>query len=349
MASKAGSEPIEEIKFMLRAHWNKAWERTTTMNVCTRRIEELHPSSFPFCGLRYAVDLATSGDAKYFEMPATMEYYVSVGTVAHLVFQKHMRLLKGNGKLNPIMIGDWKCPDCGHENLFRPYHTCRKCESPAITGEVANLSGDEISVQLGSRTTGHTDDLIKIDGRYWVIDYKTSSVRVVDTFKRFGKGLPYKHNVNQIESYSALLEKKYADRGIKIAGWFLVYAARDKPMEHVAIVGAEISEERRDYLAKMLVTSDKMFDTARKHIAPAINNCKPMFKGDREKVVKLTDTLWKNRLCPSQEFYDKEIRDPYNPCQYAEMGLCFNNTMKQYAKNVFFRTGKRRTEDEDQE
>lgn len=342
-ASKVGTETFDEIKFMLRAHWTKAWKRDTRLPVCTKRIEELHPSSFPFCGLRYAVDLATVGDEKYFDMPATMEYYVSVGTVAHLVFQKHMRLLKGNGKLNPVMIGDWTCPECGHENLFRPYHSCRKCGSGAITGEVARLSGDEISVQLGTRTTGHTDDLIKIDGRYWVIDYKTSSVRAVENYKKFNRGLPYKHNVNQIETYTALLERKY---GIEISGWFLIYAARDRPMTDVAVIGGEIDEERREYIHKQLKISDSTFNAARKYVAPAINNNKPMFKGNKEKVSAFTDKLWEKRLCPSLEFYEKEIRDPYHPCQYAEMGLCFNNTMKQYAKNIFFRTGKQRDDEE---
>lgn len=329
--------PFEDIEFLLKAHWVKAWKRETLLPTCKKRLDELHPSSFPFCGTRYAVELVQNGgDADMFNMPATMEYYCGVGTVAHLIFQKHMRLLPGNGKGKPIMIGDWTCPDCGHDNQFRPYHKCKKCDSPAITGEVARLSGDEISVQIGERTTGHTDDVIKIDGRYWVCDYKTSSVRAVQNYKKFNRGLPYKHNVSQIKSYSALLEQKY---GIEIAGWFLIYAARDNPAQEVAIVGAEISEEERVELRRALKVADRSFNAIRKYVAPAVNNSKPILNGDTDKIDKLVTGLTSKKICSCKSQYEEFIKDPYDSCPLAESDVCFNGMLDRYVKKVFLRVG----------
>lgn len=332
---------FDDIKFLLKAHWIKAWQRHTELPACQKRIEELHPSSFPYCGLRHSLELASSdGDNKTFNMSAEMEYYCSVGTVAHLIFQKHNRLLKGGGREVPVMVGDWTCPACQYKNKFRPYHTCKKCKSPAIQGEVARLSGDEISVQLGTRTTGHTDDVIMIDGRYWVVDYKTSSVRATQNYKKFNRGLPYKHNVHQIQSYVALLERKY---NIKIAGWFLVYVARDSPAKEYAIVGEEIGEDLREELHRKIEIADKDFNVIRTHIAPAVNNRHELFKGDTEKVDRLTARLVKNKLCKSQEYYESNIKDPYDECPFSE--VCFNGMVDRYATKVFLRVGN--SEDEE--
>lgn len=328
---------FEDVGYMLRDHWKKAWERHTRLPVCKKRIEELHPSSFPFCTMKYALNLAGSGDEEHFDMSATMEYYCGVGTVAHLIFQKHNRLLAGDGNSKPVMVGDWTCPSCNHFNEFRPYHKCKKCKSPAIQGEVGRLSGDEISVQLGTRTTGHTDDVIKVGNKYYVVDYKTSSVAMINMYKKFGRALPYKHNVKQIESYVALLERKY---NIEISGWFLIYVARDKPNTEVAFIGAEITEEKRDELHEMIVNADKGFNSARKYIATALSNNEPMFNGDTKKISKYVDALYKNRLCSCEQVYKDEYHDKYDPCPYAENGLCFNEkSMKYLAKNVFLRVG----------
>lgn len=329
---------FDDVKILLRTHWNKAWTRETPLPVSPTRIEELHPSSFPFCGLRYATELvASEGDASTFNMSANMEYYCAVGTVAHLVFQKHMRLTKGNGRDNSVVIGDWTCPSCGYKNKFRPYHTCKKCKSPSITGEVGRLSGDEISVQLGSRTTGHADDVIKIDNRYWVIDYKTSSVRAVANYKRFNRGLPYKHNVSQIKSYAKLIERKY---NIKISGWFLLYAARDTPMSEIAICGGEITDDIRETLNAELETADKMFETVRTYVAPAVNTGKPLLNGDKERIKKLSKRLIKNKLCSCEAHYSEDIKDQYDPCPLAESGICFKpDVLKRYTENVFLRVG----------
>lgn len=329
---------IDDIKIILRSHWNKAWKRETELPVCPKRIEELHPSSFPFCGLRYATELVVNeGDGSVFNMPASMEYYCSVGTVAHLVFQKHMRLIKGNGKDHSVMVGDWDCPSCGYHNRFRPYYKCKKCDSQAITGEVARLSGDEISVQLGTRTTGHTDDVIKIDGRYWVIDYKTSNVRAVTNAKKFKRGLPYKHNVSQIESYAVLIERKH---NIKISGWFLIYAARDTPMTEVYISGEELTDEYKEKLYEQLDVADKMFELTRTYISPAVNKGKRILKGNSEKIERLSKKLISNKLCSCEQHYNEDIKDQYDPCPLAESGVCFKpDILKRYTENVFLRVG----------
>lgn len=308
---------FNQIIMHLQCHWADAWSQYTELEADKKRNEELHPSSFPYCGLRNLHDLVKGGmEADTFDMSATMEYYCGVGTVAHLIFQKQVRLLTGQ---EGVFVGDWTCPTCKFENKFVPYTKCKKCKSKAIQGEVSRLSGDEISVTLGSRTTGHTDDVYRIAGKYYVVDYKTSSVRAVQARNKWGRGLPYKHNVNQIESYIPLLETKY---GIEISGWILLYAARDKPDREFAIVGAEIDDEKRARLHKMIRTSDKLFDIIRTRVAAPLNAGEVILKSDPGRIEKMVNHICERKLCPTLEHYKEEVADPFNPCPMAESGMC---------------------------
>lgn len=284
----------------LAQHWETAWKQVREVAVDTVRREELHPSSFPYCGYRHAMEQLEHGDSDVGENGAMMLYYVNVGSAAHLVFQEFMGKLKKKHGVEGRIIGDWKCtnPDCGHLHEFDVYKLCPKCKS--------DTTYEELGVRYRKRTKGHTDGLYLLDGKYWVIDYKTSSIRAIEYYQKTGRGFPYTSNKFQIRSYIAYLEEKYE---IEIEGWALIYAARDNPSTHYAIVASEMSEDDRKWVARYVKISDEMFHIVR----------------DRITTLTIEDSditnLCKYKLCSSSDFYEENVYDKYDPCPYSSK--CF--------------------------
>lgn len=285
-------EALEE----LAHHWTTAWQQVKIVDVDVKRREELHPSSFPYCGYRHAMEQLEFGDAETGENSAMMLYYVNVGSAAHLVFQEFMgKLGKRHGVAGRI-IGDWKCTntECGHVLEFSTYKKCPKCKS--------DTEYEELGVKYRKRTVGHTDGLYKIRGKYWVIDYKTSSIRAIEYYQKTGKGFPYTSNKYQIRSYIAYLEHKY---GIEIEGWALIYAARDNPSTHYAIVGDTLHDDDRKWVSRYIKISDEMFHIVRERVATL------------DVTEQDIENLCKYKLCDSMSFYEDNVYDKFDPCPYA--------------------------------
>jgi hypothetical protein len=90
----------------------KEWER---------RDAELHPSSFPFCGLRYAYDYNEREDDPVIVQEFGRDYFLNAGHVFHAALQKWM------GRSGQ-MIGDWHCLECKTKHKFKTKpEKCRKC------------------------------------------------------------------------------------------------------------------------------------------------------------------------------------------------------------------------------
>lgn len=157
---------IKEVLDNLSQHWDTAWEQERVGPANTKRAEELHPSSFPYCGYRNAMSLLEHGESETYAMGAMMSYYVNMGTTAHLVFQDFMGQLGKKHGVVGRMIGDWRCLDssCGHIVEFSTYKRCPKCKGATIY--------EELGVRYRKRTEGHVDGLYKLLGKYYVIDYK---------------------------------------------------------------------------------------------------------------------------------------------------------------------------------
>ena len=292
---------IKDVIDNLSQHWDTAWGQERVGPANKKRNEELHPSSFPYCGYRDAMEKLEWGESETFAMGAMMSYYVNVGTTAHLVFQDFMGQLGKKHEVAGRIVGDWKCLDsaCGHLVEFSTYKRCPKCKGGTMY--------EELGVRYRKRTEGHVDGLYKLHGKYYVLDYKTSSVRAVDHFRRTRKGYPYSSNKFQIRSYAAYLEQQY---GIEIEGWVLIYAARDNPKTHYAMCGGELDENDRKWINRYVKVSDEMFDIVRNKV---------MTNTIDEKDI---DNLCKYKLCTSQEFYNTQVHDQYNPCPYV--GKCFS-------------------------
>lgn len=151
----------------------------------SNRSVELHPSSYPYCGLRQIYrDLK---GIKAEPMDFYGEYYTSLGTLKHELMQKYL----GRGKK---ILGDWKCLDCDYRMKLTTYKKCPKCQS-------VRLLYEEIGIKFGKWTHGHIDGVVQINGKWYVIDYKTTSTKKNAEHRKTGKVYPYGYNVAQISSY----------------------------------------------------------------------------------------------------------------------------------------------------
>ena len=212
---------------------------------------ELHPSSFPYCGVRHFYEICQEeppGRDDVREIEHRMAFYVRIGTVFHTTIQAAM----ARGRR---VYGDWLCPDCGHFKKLSRSPVCPECGCE-------HMLYRELGVRIGRRIVGHVDGLwlYKKKGKktkLYVLDYKTAGVNPLRIYKQKGEMLPYQGNVEQILKYIVLLEKQY---DIEIAGWALIYQARDK-FDQFEIVGHEVSDKLKARHLAEVKQWDKHHDT----------------------------------------------------------------------------------------
>lgn len=299
-ATRGTSSPLAKALQDLTKYYNTVLETKLTPTV--QREDRLRVSGFPYCGLKDAYH-------RMLEEPPEddaygMSYYTTVGTAAHLVFQRFM------GSKGQI-YGDWKCLSCKTTKEFSNSNKCPKCKSEMLY--------EELTVASGKHLTGHVDGLFKTkSGRYVVIDYKTSSVKSIMAHRRALKYkkdsyFPYKKNVEQITAYVVLLEEKY---GIKIDGWILLYISRDKPDEYYAFVGADVSEEEKKKTAFKMRLYNASYTRAKR-------------------LKDFDDVIWliENKPCKNYTFYTENYKG-FKDCPLA--AVCFSpKTLREYLKETW--------------
>jgi len=254
------------------------------------RPDKLRVSGFPYCALVHAfkkMNKACKEGPQVEEGTAFKDFYTSFGTAAHLAFQ---RWLGSNGRI----WGDWKCynKSCGHKVEFSPSIRCPKCGS--------EMEYEEFEVEAFNHLSGHIDGVYEAeDGSFWVIDYKTSSLRIVATQDK-EPTLPYAKNKAQIMAYCALIEKKHK---IKISGWALLYIARDNP-RRIHISADTITDKVKQRIYDKCRVYDEQFE-----VVQSIRSWKD--------IVYLIDT----KPCATVEFYSKHMGG-FSGCQLQP--VCFH-------------------------
>lgn len=252
------------------------------------REERLRVSGFPYCALKHAYKRLTAHEVVN-DTDMSGYYYVEVGTVAHSIIQE---FLGRNGK----MYGQWKCLDkaCKGFRALSCRNVCPVCKG--------RMEYEELTVTAFKNVSGHIDGVYKdAQGKYWIIDYKTCSVRIIDS-QGVNRTLPYGHNMAQIRAYVALIEECF---DIKIAGWILLYVARDSPMTVLKAEGAYMSQAAKAKYLRRIQRWDSEWDEVL-----AIKDLQ-----DLKAVVA-------KKPCKDKDFYDKHY-ESYNPCPLSRGELCF--------------------------
>lgn len=257
-----------------------------------RRFFFLRPSGFPYCGWRRLLD-SREGLELNNTSEALRDYFFGVGHATHDVFQKH------TGRTG-MVVGDWKCKQCGGWHKATVYKPCKKCGSE-------HMKYHELEVWFKGTLVGHVDGVLRLEpkkgkkSKHVVIDYKTSSLKKV-TMKK--SPFPYYSNQAQIEKYVVLIEEQY---GFEVEGWSLIYLARDLPAyTGVKIIYRPMSEDSKAKHLKELrlwVKLHRLFLRAHKE---------SQFR-------KLLD----NKMCSSKAHHDKMFPMAYEACPYADR--CFKD------------------------
>ena len=274
------------------AYFKKQFRTSKEVAADHQRLHELHPSSFPFCGLRQFYFWSTMGAEipKVRDEETTMSYYTSVGTTVHLVLQDML----GRGKR---MLGDWTCLNkaCKHKVKLSSQHICPKCGSA--------MRYDELGVKHGRHIVGHVDGVFKYREGYILVDYKTTSAKKVAQHRQTRRLFPYEYNIRQIESYGTLVQKQY---GINILGWMLVYVSRDNPSWDYVVTGRALTLEQKRIIWTRMKTYDKHYHLAlHAHSLPTVKDLV------LEKPCKVEADL-------------KFIETPYDKCPLRD--VCFDRT-----------------------
>jgi hypothetical protein len=263
---------------------------------------ELHPSSYPYCFLKHFREMCLNPPNGKNELPYSMDIYVNIGTAVHEVVQTHLGY---TGRI----LGDWTCPWCKHKKEFSRKPKCPKC------GEL--MTYEELGVRIGKRTVGHVDGVMKTaSGKYVVIDYKTSSIKAMELYRRSGKGYPYHHNVEQIKSYCYYLSRIY---GIEIEGFLLVYLARDDAMTYFEPVGVSLTEQDLADIGKEMKMWDKQFDQV-------------------VRITKLEEILVmvEHKPCKTRKDYEGRYDDDFNPCPLADICLSKDKRLLNMELEILF-------------
>lgn len=213
------------------------------------RLTNVRFSSFPFCGVKWFLDLPSLVSPRV-RKDYAFGYFTSVGTTVHEVTQEALHSLADIFEGDDIeVLWDWKCKSCKHrEGILvpqAPEGPCSKC------GGTTGYSREEHQVRhrntkLDKEAVGHTDTILRIKlspalerltgSKYGVIiaDYKTSSVYNVSK----KDALPYPNNVAQISKYAGALQKT-----LPVIGWALIYMPRDVPFRYKICVGYVSQED----------------------------------------------------------------------------------------------------------
>jgi hypothetical protein len=258
-----------------------------------KRARELHPSSFPVCPLRMAYERLTVEDDPIVYRNFTQDYYLNVGTTAHLLLQYWF------GRTG-YLVGNWTCANC--KTAYRFSVKPKKCRSCKHT--------EFLYHELGGKTDNirwHTDGVYKIGDYYYVLDFKTTGDYQLDMHRKNKNVFPYFNNVLQLEGYFPLLEQKY---NVKLSGWLLAYISRSRPMPPygIEVIGKTVTDSDRDLMEERLERFKKAHTLSLK-----------VEENPRLVLKKAMAT----KLCESRQMYEEKIKG-YNPCPLSD--VCFKKS-----------------------
>lgn len=245
----------------------------------------LRPSGFPFCGLQKLVEAPDYFGRDTRDVTLGSSYFTGVGTSAHATFQA---FLGATGRV----VGNWKCTNCNRVREFKTFKMCSCGGTPKY---------EELEITYKNTILGHTDGLYRLKNKktgktsYYVIDYKTTAkYKIPQAHRHF----PIRSNVLQIEAYSYLLEKQF---GITIEGWALIYLGRDLPL----------GKNGRHIEVKALSKDDK--SRIKRTVNAAVRLHRQALVAKSKADVR---AIMKEKLCKSELDYNKNWKDPYNPCPF---------------------------------
>lgn len=183
---------------LLRAY-NEVAEVTLFEKKDPLRVTQLRCSGLPYC-----INSRVQNHALQDHTPMDLgfAFYVTVGHAVHDVMQRYFPKAVE-------MIADFECVVCKTKFPFSSVY--EHCDTYTKYNEVS-LSYKGVH--------GHVDAIVKLDGAWYVVDFKTTSKAGIQAK---GDKNPEGYE-RQLEAYCLLLDLQY---GLKVEGGMLLYIARD--------------------------------------------------------------------------------------------------------------------------
>jgi len=308
---------------------------------------EFRASSLPYCGLLDYVDRRDQPSSSF---DYGGFHYTTIGTAVHetvqrLIYKTNKGKLFGTwrclsyhkgkvcGKLHYNQLEPTVCECCGQtdRNFFYeelevawPPRDFKKMEDAAKKDNVLMSVKRKL---CGVNTfTGHVDGVFQAaNGKYYVLEYKTTSKDKVDT----GRGLPVSYHPYQARRYAGLITKLH---GITISGFFLIYLGRDTAAKSVTSMSGKT---RLEGVRPFYFATDESVR------ADEVRKMDMEYKQRRAGTALLKDPkhasaekfLLKAKPCKSLAEYKSEFFNGYMkkdasgksvyPCPFANGGKCF--------------------------
>jgi len=309
-----------------------------TVKTETAKRTEFRVSSLPYCPLLTLVD-NKSEEKAYEEYESN--FFFSVGTALHELFQKFARDAK-----DVTLVGNWKCtkllstkydsnpPSETHTKCVQEYDFCsheavqKKHSCPHKLKDCSPSLFQYVEITLTyNGLSGHIDLIFKINGKYILVDIKTTSGYLFDyPDKAIARGwYPSLKYWEQISTYSVLVEKT---RNIKIDSYAILYISRERT-----------SNKRKGHMifARKLTQEERIGRT--KKLEKQIKNNQLVQKYLKKNSSKTIKAIWENRPCQTKKDYKNEMAYKFfnETCKFHKDGSCYSgkiiNTIEKMYKN----------------
>ena len=303
----------------------------------TTKRSEFRVSSLPFCPLLAIIE---HKDTKQKYEDYDSNFYFSIGHALHFLFQKFARDAK-----NVTLIGDWKCHKvlstkyesnppsesatrCTHKYELCSFKRVQKnhtCPHKLSSCTPSNFEYEEITL-LYDGISGHIDLIFKIDGKYHLVDIKTTSTYLFDYSNRAleSNNYPNIKYWHQIETYSILIEKL---KGVKIESYSVLYVARDRT-----------SSRRKGHMLFVRKLTDKMRKSRMHLLNSQIQWNKKAQTFIKSPAKSKLDKIWKDRPCQTKQDYMNIMDAKFygnEKCPYYKDGSCLNGKIKKRTMDLY--------------
>jgi hypothetical protein len=279
----------------------------------TKKEPYIRPSMAPACSLKMFIKVATGigNDSQWpDDMNFLMDYYTSVGTTTHTVFQ---RWFGRTGR----MLGNWSCL-CKGISKIKVKHGRKsyKEERPVVYIEKIlpqqncphcglAMHYEEVTIEecgYGGHVDGIIEFLIGKKKYHIVIDFKGTNAEKIKRDNPQRPEYPDAKHVKQISVYTYNLKQR---KELNVVGWALLYTSRDTPIPKFKIIPHAMSEldwtdakELHDSQVKQVRILNKSLDD-----------------GNIQRILK-------HKLCPNHKYYRSKVDARYHECEYAD--CCFS-------------------------
>jgi hypothetical protein len=279
----------------------------------TTKEPHIRPSMAPACALKTFIKIANGiGAGGEWELDDNfmMDYYTSVGTTTHEVFQKWVGR---TGK----MLGNWSCL-CQGTKLVKIRHgrEITKEQRPVVYLKKitaakpcphcgAEMKYEEVQIEEAGYG-GHVDGILEFgEGKkkwHIVIDFKGTNADKIKRDNPQRPEYPDPKHTKQISIYAWALKQK---EELNIIGWALLYTSRDTPIP------------KNKFIPHFMTDSD--WDEAQELYDSQVKQVRILYKSlDDGNITRLL----KHKLCPDHKFYRKKVASRYHECEYS--GQCFS-------------------------